>query len=500
MFTAPEELTQLIQAQPRDNSREEVVQGSVRLLVLLGSLFFAAGALAAPDEAALGKAEGYPLCPPPVRETRCLVGLVSRFDEIFPARRVARGADARPLKRAAAEPAIRYTYRSQSSGLDDYLSRNRATGLLILKGDTILAERYQYDRKPEHRMTSNSMAKTIVGMLVGVALSEGKVQSLDDRAEKYVAELQGTPYGETPIRHLLTMSSGVRFTETYSGTDDAETLLQLSLRGGSDGGVATVMPFRTRDRAPGERFHYSSAETQVLGLVLRAATGKPLADYLSEKIWQPMGAEADASWAIDKGGYEVAYIGVNARLRDYARLGMLLANDGARDGRPIIPAGWVRAATTPPAKQFQPGQANSALGYGYQTWILPGEERQFMLWGLRGRGRVRRPEVEARDGPHSGAGNARARNGHVHALARSRGRPGQVTMDTKTSTTRCWPFLPSSLPKVDLEEKLVQHITTDWSGRDSAEVPEAGCRRRRAQSGRWAEQCRARNALRSKGG
>jgi CubicO group peptidase (beta-lactamase class C family) len=385
--TVQEDLNVLIRAHSEDHWWEEIVQRGVRLLVLVGSLFFAAGALAAPDEAALGKAEGYPICPPSLRpDARCLVGLVSHFDEVFPARKVARGAETRSLKRAATEPAIRYRYQSQVSGLDDYLSRHRTTGLLILKGDTILAERYQYDRKPEQRMTSYSMAKTIVAMLVGVALSEGKVRSLDDRAEKYVAELKGTPYGETPIRHLLTMSSGVRFTEIYSGSDDVATLVRLSLLGESDGGAATVMPFRTRDRPPGEQFHYSSAETQVLGLVLRAATGKPLAEYLSEKIWQPMGAEADASWNIDKSGHEVAYIGINATVRDYARLGMLLANDGALDGRQIIAAGWVRAATTPPAKQFQPGQTNSFFGYGYQTWVLPGKERQFMLRGLRGQG------------------------------------------------------------------------------------------------------------------
>ena len=386
-MSAAEEEFSFMQAKP-EHPRKGTVQGGLRLLVPLGSLFFAAGVLAAPDEEALGKAEGYPICPPSLRpDTRCLVGLVSRFDEIFPARKVARGAEVRPLKRAASEPAIHYRYQSQAASLDDYLSRNRTTGLLILKGDTILAERYQYDRLPGQRMLSYSMAKTIVAMLVGIALSEGKVQSLDDRAETYVAELKGTPYGETPIRHLLTMSSGVRFTEVYSGNDDVATLSRLSVGGQSDGGAATVMPFRTRDRPPGERFHYSSAETQVLGLVLRAATGKPLAEYLSEKIWQPMGAEADASWIIDKGGYEAAYFGFNATVRDYARLGMLLANDGALDGRQIIPADWVRAATTPPAKQFEPGQTGSLYGYGYQTWIIPsGKERQFMLRGLRGQG------------------------------------------------------------------------------------------------------------------
>jgi CubicO group peptidase (beta-lactamase class C family) len=122
----------------------------------------------------------------------------------------------------------------------------------------------------------------------------------------------------------------------------------------------------------------------VLGLVLRAATGKSLADYASEKIWQPMGAEADASWLIDAGGYEAAYFAFNATLRDYARFGMVLANDGALDGKQIIPANWVRTATTPPAKAFEPGRTSSIFGYGYQTWLLPGKEREFVLRGLRG--------------------------------------------------------------------------------------------------------------------
>jgi CubicO group peptidase (beta-lactamase class C family) len=355
------------------------------VLRLVPILFLATHAFAAPDEEALGKAEGYPVCPGMARpETRCLVGLVSGFDEVFPARKVARGPQARALKRVEAEPAIRYRFQGQDLGLDDYLSRHRTTGLLIAKDDTIIVERYQYDRKPEHRMASYSMAKTVVAMLVGIAVADGKVTSLDDRAGKYVPELNDTPYGETPLRHLLSMSSGVRFAENYSGSDDVAELGRLSLLGQSAGGAATLTPFRTRDRPPGEKWSYSSAETQVLGLVLRSATGRPLAEYLSDRIWVPMGAEADASWNIDKGGYEVAFIGVNATVRDYARLGLLLANDGAVDGRQVIPASWVRAATTPPAKQFEPGQTGSLLGYGYQTWIVPGPERQFMLRGLRG--------------------------------------------------------------------------------------------------------------------
>jgi len=351
---------------------------------IAANVFVPALVRAAPDELALGKAEGYPICGPAPRiETRCLVGELSRRDEVYPSRKVAKGDATFPLERAPLEPPIRYAFQSETRVIDDYLARNRTTGLLILRGSSILVERYQYDRTPGHRMTSMSMAKTIVAMLVGIALAEGRIASLDDHAGQYVAELAGTPYGETAIRHLLSMSSGVRFSEVYSGADDIALLGRLSLLGQSDGGAATLAPFRTRERPAGQRFHYASAETQALGLVLRAATGKPLADYLSEKIWRPMGAEANASWLIDKGGYETAYTGVNATLRDYGRLGLMLANDGKLGGRQVVPADWVRAATTPPGKAFEPRRPGSLLGYGYQTWILPGDERQFVFRGVR---------------------------------------------------------------------------------------------------------------------
>jgi len=145
-----------------------------------------------------------------------------------------------------------------------------------------------------------------------------------------------------------------------------------------------VLSFNQRERKAGERFHYASAESEVLALVLRAAVGKPLADYLSEKIWQPMGAEADATWLVDRGGYELGYMGINATLRDWARLGMLLANDGVLDGRQIVPAEWVRAATTPESKHLEVGYATRYNGYGYQTWIISSRVRRFALLGVRG--------------------------------------------------------------------------------------------------------------------
>jgi CubicO group peptidase (beta-lactamase class C family) len=341
---------------------------------------------AAPDEVALGRDEGYPLCPRARTfvDAKCIIGAVSRADEVYEARKVANGAVVRPLKRVAKEPPIRFTSPGLSGSLDDYLERNRTTGLLVMKGDTVLVERYQYDRKPEHRMNSYSMVKTVLAMMVGIALSEGKIKSLDDRVDAYLPELKGTAYGGTPLRHLLTMSSGIRFSTNYGGADDLSILARGTLLQEGPGGTATVSAFKDRERAPGQRYHYNSADSQVLGLVLRAATGSNQSDYLSEKIWQPMGAESAASWLVDKGGYETGFAFLNATVRDWGRFGALLANDGALEGNAIIPAAWVREATVVAADHLKAGAAEPHFGYGYQVRILPGTERQFVLLGQRG--------------------------------------------------------------------------------------------------------------------
>jgi CubicO group peptidase (beta-lactamase class C family) len=237
------------------------------------------------------------------------------------------------------------------------------------------------------------MAKTVVAMLIGIALSESKL-GIDDPAAKYVPELKGHPYGETSLRDLLTMSSGVAFREDYDGKDDVAVLGRKTFGQQGPGGAETVSTFRTRAAPAGTKFYYASAETQVLALVLRAAVGKPLAEYLSEKIWQPMGAEADATWLVDAGGYELGYAGLNATLRDWGRLGLLLANDGALDGRQIIPAAWVREATTAQAPHLKVGVATKFNGYGYQTWLIHPQKRMFALFGVRGQAIFVDPETK----------------------------------------------------------------------------------------------------------
>lgn len=311
------------------------------------------------------------------------VDAYSRLDEIFTARAVRRAEKPSLWRRAAAEPSIQWQIPQQRGGgradLDGYLARNPTTGLLVAVGDTIHVERYQYARTETHRFISFSMAKTICALLVGLAVSDGAIASIEDPAEKYAPALAGSEYGRTPIRHLLTMSSGVQFREDYDGVDDSAKLSRAILSG--PGGAGAVRQFNTRDASPGTRWYYASAESQVLGLVLTGALKRPIADYLSERIWQPMGAEADASWVIDRTGQEATYSSFNAVLRDYARLGMLLANGGKAGERQVIPADWLREMTR---AHFNSNQTGRWFGYGFQTWIFPEGDGSFALLGVRG--------------------------------------------------------------------------------------------------------------------
>jgi CubicO group peptidase (beta-lactamase class C family) len=339
-----------------------------------------------PDAAEYGAASGFAVgTPATAAQPEHLVATYSHYGEMFPSRQVKRAATPWQFKRAA-EPAISYTFKSERYSIADYLARNPATGLLIARDDTILYEHYQYARTDSDRFLSQSMAKTITAMLVGIAVAENKIKSIDDPVSAYVPRLASTEYGGTSLRALLHMSSGVSFTENYDGADDVSRLARdLFVAPGKDP-VASVAQFNTRVAPPETKWHYASSETEILGLVLRAAIGQPVADYLGERIWQAIGTEADASWAIDGTGQEITFCCFNAVLRDYARLGRLLAYDGAWEGRQLIPKAWLLDATTvrPGDAHLAPGTATPYFGYGYQTWLFPGQARRFALMGIRG--------------------------------------------------------------------------------------------------------------------
>ncbi|HYF17146.1 MAG TPA: serine hydrolase [Ramlibacter sp.] len=344
---------------------------------------------AEPDEAQLGKDRGYPVGTTPFNWNAPAhrVGSFSAMDRVPGLRHhpVARGREVRALPPAASAPAVHWRWRGATLTLDDYLERHRATGLLILKDGAVVAERYRYDRKPDARFMSFSMGKSITSMLVGIAVERGHIASLDDPAGRYVPALQGSAYGETPIRHLLRMSSGVAFSERYDGQDDVARLSRAAITGRPPV-LEVLRSFSERRTAPGERFAYASAETDVLGRVLSGATGRPLAQLASEWLWQHLGAEHDAFWILAHDGQERASGYFNATLRDWGRLGLLLAADGQVGERQVVPREYLLDATEA-ARQpaaFQPGTASPFLGYGYQFWILPQRERTFALQGVFG--------------------------------------------------------------------------------------------------------------------
>ncbi|MCW3474733.1 serine hydrolase domain-containing protein [Limobrevibacterium gyesilva] len=339
-----------------------------------------------PDAAAFGAAEGYPAgTRATLSQQRHMVGAYSHYDQVLTSRPVARAAAASPFGRAESELALTYTHLGQPHTLADYLDRHPTTGLLIERDGTILYEHYRYARTDRDRFTSQSMAKTVLAMLVGIAVAEGKIRSIDDSASIYVPELAGTQLGRTPIRALLHMASGIAFTEVYNGRDDMARLAHGLFRPGNAGAATVLSQFDTRVAEPGTVWHYAGLNSELLGLVLTNATRMQIADYLATRIWQRIGTEADASWVVDATGQEVAYCCFNATLRDWARFGMLLAQDGAWGGAQVIPRQWVLDATTVPADSFlAPGKTGRTRGYGYQVWIQPGPRRQFALIGVHG--------------------------------------------------------------------------------------------------------------------
>src|SRR5260370_4614647 len=298
-----------------------------------------------PDAAHYGAAEGYPIADPALAhppgaplEPKYRVGAFSHGDEIFPRRRIARAASPWMFKRSQVD--IRYRFRGSPSSLTEYMSRNPVTGLLVAKHDEILFESYQYARTDRNRFFSGSMAKTITGMLIGIAIAEGAIKSVDDTPETYVRGFKDTEYGKTPIRDLLHMSSGVEFGEAEDNGRDLDRLWIDMVRGSrifQKGTIKSIVQFNHRVAAPGTRFRYASIEPDVLGVVLRNAVDKSASDYLHEKVWEPIGAEADATWMVAAEGFEVMHTHFNAVLRDYARLARLVAHDGAWDGKQLIP-------------------------------------------------------------------------------------------------------------------------------------------------------------------
>ena len=222
------------------------------LMPCLALVTLALPAAAAPDEAQLGKGAGYPIGGRAnwFYDEGVRVGSFSNLDRLLPHNTLNKAATPLPLPPAANPPDIEYRFENRTLKLDDFLAHQRVTGLLLIKDGEVLFERYQYDRTSAHRFVSHSMAKSITSIAVGMALAEGKIASLDDTVAKYVPKLAGVPYGETSIRNVLRMSSGVAFKEVYDGNDDLARFARIRVREGS---IEALREFRDRETEQGAR-------------------------------------------------------------------------------------------------------------------------------------------------------------------------------------------------------------------------------------------------------
>ncbi|MFM5884646.1 MAG: serine hydrolase domain-containing protein [Novosphingobium sp.] len=265
-------------------------------------------------------------------------------------------------------------------GIDQYMAGQRAAGLVILQDGKVRLEKYGLGFDATGRWTSFSVAKSFTSTLVGAAIHDGAIKSLDDKVSQYVPDLRGSAYDDVSVRQLLTMSSGVKWNEDY---EDPKADVALFNNAKPDPGVdATVSYMRKLPRAhpAGEVWHYNTGETNLIGVLVSSAVKKPLAQYLQEKVWQPAGMEAKATWLLGPTGHEIAGCCLQAATRDFARFGLfVLAGGTGRDGKAVVPADWFAQATHKQKDIGDPGK-----GYGFQWWTY--DDGSVAAQGIFGQG------------------------------------------------------------------------------------------------------------------
>jgi CubicO group peptidase (beta-lactamase class C family) len=289
----------------------------------------------------------------------------ANMDKLAPGNVIRRAAQPGQLPESPRDfSTFTYSLKGTKHGLDHFMTSLNVVGLLVITDGRIVLERYTQGHTPDTRWTSWSVAKSVTSMLFGAAISDGRVKTLDEKIVKYIPALAGTSYTGVTLRHLLQMSSGVAWNGDMSDPkSDVAQLPRLNKEGGFNAQVA-YMGSQPRKAPAGTAFNYNTAEADIAAAVLRAATGRTLSEYLSEKIWQPFGMQADGYW-MTMGGTDLERAGccLSATLRDYGRLGLLALRDGvAPDGTRLLPAGWFAESTRP---------SPASKGYGYYWWLRP---------------------------------------------------------------------------------------------------------------------------------
>ena len=296
---------------------------------------------------------------------------LNRVYEIFPTSKLSHSSKPLVFKKGAPlELPSNFIFEDKVVKVDEYLSRTDTSALLILKDGKISYENYWLTGGKNVQWISMSVAKSFISALIGIAIDQGHIKSLEDEVTDYVPQLKNSAYDNVRIKDILQMSSGASWNEDYSDPNsDINRSSKIFAIGGSLDEFSASLK---KELKPGSYNRYNSTDTQVLGMLLREATRVSITKYMQEMLWHPMGAQDSGYWILDSKNMEMAYAGFNATARDYAKLGELYRLGGKINGKQIIPSDWIKASVKPDAPHLMPGDnplSDFPLGYGYQWWV-----------------------------------------------------------------------------------------------------------------------------------
>ncbi len=277
-----------------------------------------------------------------------------------------------------------YSTAEGEQSVQALLERTSTSALLIIRDGEIRHESYYGTGGRDVQWLSMSVAKSFVSALVGQLVADGRIRSIDDPISEYIEVEEGSAYDGVSIRNVLLMSSGARWSEDYSDPQSDALGLSLAL-GGAQGDLDSFVRGMHKELTPGSVCRYNSGDTQALGMLIRAATGGTIADYMQQVLVEPLGFEYPSYWLIDGSGIEAAFAGLNLTARDYARLGELYRRGGEWNGRQVIPAEWVRDSVrqTAPQCKLSAQEEFADIAYGYQWWLpLDTSEGAFTAIGV----------------------------------------------------------------------------------------------------------------------
>ena len=296
---------------------------------------------------------------------------LNRVYEIFPTSKLSHSSKPLVFKKGAPlELPSNFIFEDKVVKVDEYLSRTDTSALLILKDGKISYENYWLTGGKNVQWISMSVAKSFISALIGIAIDQRHIKSIDDAVTEYVPQLKNSAYDNVRIKDILQMSSGASWNEDYSDPNsDINRSSKIFAIGGSLDEFSASLK---KELKPGSYNRYNSTDTQVLGMLLREATRTSVTKYMEEMLWHPMGAQDSGYWILDSKNMEMAYAGFNATARDYAKLGELYRLGGKINGKQIIPSDWIKASVKPDAPHLMPGDnplSDFPLGYGYQWWV-----------------------------------------------------------------------------------------------------------------------------------